>query len=214
MIKRKLLMLVVIVAFVVSCLTFTCYANEISITNVSFEKFTDEYGIENDANVVMKIEFVASANTTQISVCVLGEDIDDIVQAELTNKLVYMGQFNTPSSGVLMIPLSKAMISTATGNANVDGATIYLRVGGKTISDSTTMVINVAIPKSEEIPGDVDGDGEVTNRDVTLLLRYLAEWELSDISLTAMDVDGDDEITNRDGTLLLRYLAGWDVELV
>ena len=66
---------------------------------------------------------------------------------------------------------------------------------------------------SNVIPGDVDGDGEVTNLDGTYLLRYLADWKYDNLQLEAMDVDADGEITNLDGTFLLRYLAGWDIEL-
>lgn len=63
------------------------------------------------------------------------------------------------------------------------------------------------------IPGDINGDGTVTNKDGTALLRYLAGWELENIIEEALDVDGDGAITNKDGTRLLRYLAGWDVEI-
>lgn len=63
------------------------------------------------------------------------------------------------------------------------------------------------------IPGDIDGDGVVNNKDATYLLRYLAGWNIEDINEAALDTTGDGKITNKDGTRLLRYLANWDVEI-
>ena len=66
--------------------------------------------------------------------------------------------------------------------------------------------------------GDVNGDGEVNAKDVTILRRYLAGgWEdASIIDEFAADVNGDSVIDARDVTRLRRYLAGgWanDTEL-
>jgi len=65
------------------------------------------------------------------------------------------------------------------------------------------------------LPGDINCDGRVTERDATTLLRYLANWEFPEDSYDelALDVDGDGEINNKDATTLMRYLAGWDIEL-
>ena len=40
---------------VVCSLALTCYASEITITSVTFEKYTDQYGNENDANLVILV---------------------------------------------------------------------------------------------------------------------------------------------------------------
>ena len=62
--------------------------------------------------------------------------------------------------------------------------------------------------------GDVDGDGDITPKDVTILRRYLAGgWNVS-VSVEDADVDGDGDITPKDVTVLRRFLAGgWGVEL-
>ncbi len=62
------------------------------------------------------------------------------------------------------------------------------------------------------LPGDVNSDGEVDNKDLSLLLRYLNRW-MVEIHENAADVDGDGEITNMDFCLLQRYLNNWDVTL-
>lgn len=60
--------------------------------------------------------------------------------------------------------------------------------------------------------GDVNGDGAINGKDSTLLMQYLAEWDV-DIDKAAADVNGDGEVNGKDSTLLMQYLAEWDVTL-
>ncbi len=62
------------------------------------------------------------------------------------------------------------------------------------------------------MPGDINGDEIINNKDATFLLRYLAGWSVDYVD-EALDVNGDGEVNNKDATVLLRYLAGWDVTL-
>ncbi len=62
--------------------------------------------------------------------------------------------------------------------------------------------------------GDVDGDGSINAKDVTLLRRYLAGGWGVVINTEDADVDGDGNVNAKDVTLLRRYLAGgWGVQL-
>ncbi len=62
--------------------------------------------------------------------------------------------------------------------------------------------------------GDVDGDGQITPKDVTVMRRSLAGGWGVEVSPVDGDVDGDGQITPKDVTLLRRYLAGgWGVTL-
>lgn len=54
-------------------------------------------------------------------------------------------------------------------------------------------------------PIDVDGDGKLTLRDGTLLLRKLAGHK----GIKDVDLNGDGKTTPVDGTILLRILADW-----
>ena len=54
--------------------------------------------------------------------------------------------------------------------------------------------------------GDIDLDSSVTNKDLTLLIRYLCGWKL-DVSSLICDVNGDDRINNRDAIALIRKLS-------
>ena len=61
-------------------------------------------------------------------------------------------------------------------------------------------------------PGDINGDGDVNNKDVTRLFQYLSEWDV-DADENALDVNGDGTVNNKDLTRLFQYLSGWDVEI-
>ncbi len=84
----------------------------------------------------------------------------------------------------------------------------------------TTKTFNIAgepqnsETENDETTGDIDGDGEITPKDVTLLRRYLAGgWNVSIIEANA-DADGDGSISPKDVTILRRYLAGgWGVTI-
>lgn len=62
------------------------------------------------------------------------------------------------------------------------------------------------------IPGDINGDGEVDNKDVTRLFRYLSQYDVEVVE-AALDVNGDGEVNNKDLTRLFRYLSNWDVTI-
>ena len=62
------------------------------------------------------------------------------------------------------------------------------------------------------IPGDVNGDGEVNNKDLGVLRRWLNDWDV-EIDELAADVNRDGAVNNKDLGILRRYLNDWDVEL-
>ena len=73
--------------------------------------------------------------------------------------------------------------------------------------------INGSVIVASYIPGDINGDEKINNKDATFLLRYLAGWNIDGINTDALDTDGSGTVNNKDATILLRYLAGWAVTL-
>lgn len=69
--------------------------------------------------------------------------------------------------------------------------------------------IKYVLLKSESTPGDATGDNKVNLGDVSLILKYIANWEVSP-NLDAADVTGDGAVNLSDVTLLLKYIAKWD----
>ena len=55
------------------------------------------------------------------------------------------------------------------------------------------------------IPGDLNGDGKVNNRDLGMMQKHLNGQEVT-IDLLAADLNGDGKINNRDLGLLQKLL--------
>ena len=62
------------------------------------------------------------------------------------------------------------------------------------------------------IPGDINGDGDVNNKDLTRLFKHLSGYEVEVVE-AALDVNGDGSVNNKDLTRLFRYLSGYEVEI-
>ena len=90
---------------------------------------------------------------------------------------------STGNVGVFALPVPENVCETPAPSAQ------KLTVGGGTV-----------------IPGDVDGDGEVTAADITVLYNYLLNNDSS--ALVNADQDGDGEITAGDITLIYNILLG------
>jgi len=58
------------------------------------------------------------------------------------------------------------------------------------------------------VPGDINGDGEVTPDDALLFAQYYA-GTAKEIQTSAADLDKDGRVTRRDAMILSRFLAGW-----
>ena len=70
----------------------------------------------------------------------------------------------------------------------------------------------ITIGELSYIRGDINGDGEVDNKDLTRLFQYLSNWDVT-VNEPALDVNGDSSVDNKDLTRLFQYLSNWDVEI-
>ena len=59
--------------------------------------------------------------------------------------------------------------------------------------------------KPQYVPGDLNGDGSLNNRDLALLQKHLNDWEVI-VVVEALDVNGDDSVNNRDLAALQKIL--------
>ncbi len=71
---------------------------------------------------------------------------------------------------------------------------------------------NGTVSITNRLSGDVNGDGNVNNKDLGLLQQYLNYWSVT-IDELAADVNGDGKLNNKDYGLLQQYLNNWDVTL-
>ncbi len=62
------------------------------------------------------------------------------------------------------------------------------------------------------MPGDMNGDFTVNNKDISRLFQYLSGWDI-EANDKALDINGDGVVNNKDLTRLFQYMSGWDVEI-
>jgi len=54
---------------------------------------------------------------------------------------------------------------------------------------------------------DINGDGEITNIDLVMLVRYLSGWDVDGFAAECADANSDNKINNRDAIEIIRRLA-------
>lgn len=207
---KRILTILMAVLMLISVSSAVFAEETITIDSISFFEYVDETGAKDKDLVSVKVSFTAFS-ASQITLLLTSEDISEI-STETIPKIIYINQSVNPEDGYLEFSIEKSRIASATGLTDIEGCELYLKVGGSNITDMVTETLEYKDPAFLNITkGDVDNDGEISGRDATFLLRYLANWQLDNIIINAMDVDGDNEISNRDATMLLRYIAGWDI---
>ena len=80
------------------------------------------------------------------------------------------------------------------------------------IDETGAYIFKISYDLRDRIPGDVNGDGAIDIKDVTVLKQYLAKWNVT-INKSNADVTGDGDVTVKDLTLLKQHLAKWNVTL-
>ena len=65
---------------------------------------------------------------------------------------------------------------------------------------------------NSHIPGDINKDGSVNNKDLTRLFQYLSDWDV-EVDEEALDVNDDGWVNNKDLTRLFQFLSDWDVDI-
>ena len=95
----------------------------------------------------------------------------------------------------------------------VDREPTYIEYGEmsrhcKRCSERTDITV---IPKLDGMPGDIDGNGDLTMKDVLIMRRYIAGLEeLDDSAVMLGDLDGDGDLTMKDVLKARRIIAGLD----
>ena len=92
-------------------------------------------------------------------------------------------------------------------------AASYLAAGqGTAVTAETTVDADTTFYAHWRLPGDINGDGKVNNKDVTRLQKYLKGDDVEVVAFN-LDTNGDGNVNNKDLTRLQRYVKGVDVEI-
>lgn len=118
----------------------------------------------------------------------------------------------------IILTLTFAVSESAEPNSELNVEVSYSE---KDIIDSNIQVVPVSIVNGnvtiiDYIPGDLNSDGAVDLKDVTLIRRFITGYSVN-INEFAADVNGDGEVTMMDVVLIRRYIVdaeGYGVVLV
>lgn len=149
--------------------------------------------------------FYAGAKA-KIDLEAMAEYSDAFMEAYLEESLYITWYYNGDDS-VFMGP----MASSYTWKEEYAGNTFFVEVkyGDKYVYSDTFVV--TAEEYVDVMKGDVTGDGKVNLSDISLILKYIAKWDVT-LNEKAADVTGDGKINLSDVSLILKYIAKWDVE--
>ena len=156
--------------------------------------------------VVEPIVSVINISLNKTSAVLILDDTETLIAtvspSNATNKNVIW-----TSSDRSVVTVSNGVI-TAVG---VGTATITVTTVDGGYTASCTVIVE---DKNAYLSGDINGDGVVGAKDVTVLRRYIAGGYDVTVVAEALDVNGDGEITTKDVTVLRRFIAGgYGVEL-
>lgn len=100
------------------------------------------------------------------------------------------------------------VVTDTSGNANLSNLPIY-NDSGSVIKYKVTELGVASTVQRNYIYGDVDFDGEVTNNDAVLILKYVNNLVTFDnTQIKVADVNGDGKITQEDSDCINKYRGG------
>jgi uncharacterized repeat protein (TIGR02543 family) len=91
-------------------------------------------------------------------------------------------------------------------------ATAFDICQGTAVTAETVIEEDTTVYAHWRLPGDINGDGKVNNKDVTRLQKYL-KGEAVEVVAFNLDTNGDGNVSNKDLTRLQRFVKGETVEL-
>ncbi len=182
------------------------------------DTFTVALRIESNPGIVsMKVDVGYDADVLEL-VSIGEQDFSGVSFGPLTNNPIAVNWIdainaNNTSDGTVALLTFKVKENAPVGSTAITVSYYYKDVYDSELAFVTFDTEDGIVEIVDYMSGDVDDDGEITNKDLGMLMRYINGWEI-EINELAADVDRDGEITNRDLGILQRYINGWDVELL
>ncbi len=128
--------------------------------------------------------------------------------------LRYLSCYDVPSLNTLDISGCPLVIDAYQNGAQTDYSEygfVHYEINGHILEIAPGQTVATEfIP--DHVPGDINGDGSVNNKDVIRLQKYLKD-PTTTVDEAALDVNGDGKVNNKDLIRLTRWLKYHDVEI-
>lgn len=205
--------IVLSLAMIVAFCNVTYAAETISIDTVTIQNYEDEYGNIDDSLVSIVIEFTTTNAAEQITVLLTSENITEI-STETVSKIIFMDQVAISDETIYTFNVEKSRIKAATGLDDIDGCTLYVKMGAKGVESMATTMVEYNDSTSVVMYGDVTGDGTIDIADAIKILRFDAGYDqLTNEQYVAAELTNDGMVDIADAIKILRYDAGYDTTI-
>lgn len=160
---KKITATLLVLALATLCAPVSIAQGEVDIKSVEFDEYYAIDGNVNKKMVSVSVDYSVPAGTKSASLLLLGKDITS--PAELEAKTIYIDQIDNPT-GTYDFVIEKSRIASALGVDNIEGTTLYLKMGAS----------GVNTPDLEEVtyisPAPLTFDGSSVRTSGTQGLRY------------------------------------------
>jgi len=196
--KTKIMALVLCLTVIIAAMPIMAFADDpqpsITITGIDIDV--------NDNDIDVTVSYNVSAEVGD-QITILSTTTTDVITSDNADEVIsYIDQFDNPGEGdnEFSFSVSTERLGTAT--------VLYVKMGG---TDVLTPGADEEVFAEETIIiyGDVDGDGEVTAYDASLVLQYVVgKYNLDDErAFAAAAVNDGVEVTAYDASLILQYVV-------
>lgn len=223
----KILAIIMAIFFVINTEATLVLASEVTKTTIQIESVSSMPG----DTVQVKIDLKNNPGLASLKFNVNYDDVLTLTNVEFNSEFgAYVTApqpYKNPQTVSMISPLADisvngtfctltfAVSENAEDNYTADISVTYDPddIFNSDYENVAVNIVNGGIKVYVGIPGDIDGDQKVNQKDAILLFRYVAGWDV-EADYDALDCDGDGKINPKDAITLFRYVAGWpDIEL-
>ena len=132
----------------------------------------------------------------------------EIRETENGYKVLWSNSTNVTKDGIMFTIVAKVADNAPDGVYPITATYSDVNTGTENGETKPITIVDGSITVKKSIPGDLNGDGEVTNMDIIMLARYLVNLEsFDDQQLNVADYNGDGAVNNVDLVLMARYVV-------
>ena len=131
---------------------------------------------------------------------------------ESTHTVTWQAAKDTTYDGVAFTMNFTVLSGIQSGSASVSLSYTKGNICNYDEQDVDFSIVAGTVSAGSYMPGDINGDGAVNNKDLNRLMKYLAD-NSTEVVKAALDVNGDGSVNNKDLNRLMKYLADATVEI-